>query len=139
MKIVISACLLGHKTRYDGQSKPVALPPRYAGAELVAFCPEVAAGFGVPRERIELRMIDGALRAIRVSDDADLTPALGAACEQFVASLKNSPTPVDLFIIKSRSPSCGLPSATHHSGIFATLLRHQFPDTPIIDETDVVR
>ena len=124
MRIIISSCLLGHKTRYDGKSKPVELPAELADAEIIHFCPEVAAGFGVPREPMEL-VGD---RAIRIRDRADMTPQLAAACEAFLAQLQ---TPPDLFILKSRSPSCGA------SGIWTAKIREKFPDTPVKDEAGI--
>jgi len=97
------------------------LPPVCEGAEIVAFCPEVAAGFGVPREKIEIR--DG--RAVRICDGVDVTPQLKTACDDFLASLA---APPDMFILKSRSPSCG----ADVRGIWAEAVRERFPDARIL-------
>ena len=49
-KVLVSACLLGEKCRYDGKSKPnekvIALSEKY---ELVPVCPEVEGGLSTPR------------------------------------------------------------------------------------------
>lgn len=54
-KILVSACLLGDKTRYDGKSNKFSfleeLSKKY---ELVPFCPEVEAGLSIPRSPAEI-------------------------------------------------------------------------------------
>ena len=51
-RILISACLLGAKVRYDGSDR-LCDDPRtarwQAEGRLVPFCPEVAGGFPTPR------------------------------------------------------------------------------------------
>lgn len=56
-KILISACLLGHPVRYNGSAKSVLHPILNRWLEqgrLVSTCPELAAGFGVPRPPAEI-------------------------------------------------------------------------------------
>ena len=56
IRIGISSCLLGNEVRYDGGHKR----DRYitdvldTHVEFVPVCPEVEAGFGVPRETLRL-------------------------------------------------------------------------------------
>lgn len=51
-KIFISACLLGHKVRYDGQGN---LQKFLLDSDnYVAFCPEVEGGLPIPREPAEI-------------------------------------------------------------------------------------
>ncbi|WP_456385894.1 DUF523 domain-containing protein [Profundibacter sp.] len=56
-KILISACLMGERVRYDGAAKPV-INAHLAGwrdqGRLLVFCPEVAGGFAVPRPPAEI-------------------------------------------------------------------------------------
>ncbi|HZH28770.1 MAG TPA: DUF523 domain-containing protein [Azospirillaceae bacterium] len=63
-RILVSACLLGHKVRYNGSDKPVAdarLEKWREEGRLVPICPELAAGFDTPRPPAELRgCADGA-------------------------------------------------------------------------------
>ena len=143
MRIVISACLLGLKTRYDGRAKPVELPAEFADAEIIPFCPEVAAGLGVPREPMTLA--DGG-RVVRICDRTDMTECLEKACAEFLAWLEAEDKPVDLFVLKSRSPSCGIAAPVRDAngaetgkaaGIWAAIVRKRFPDTPIKDETQI--
>lgn len=56
-RILVSACLLGQPVRYDGSAKAAAEPVlarwRQEG-RLVSVCPELAAGFAVPRPPAEI-------------------------------------------------------------------------------------
>ena len=106
-----------------------------AEMELVPFCPELAAGLGCPRPPIEL-VADGArVRALRVDRRGDATAALRAACEAQADALARAGG-VDGFVLKSRSPSCGLASPLHDMqgretgaapGLWAALARERFP------------
>lgn len=56
-KILISSCLMGQPVRYDGTAKTATNPhlARWqAEGRLVAFCPEIAGGFAVPRLPAEI-------------------------------------------------------------------------------------
>lgn len=56
-KILISACLLGQPVRYDGGAKSArhpALSRWQAEGRLVPVCPELSAGFPVPRSPAEI-------------------------------------------------------------------------------------
>jgi uncharacterized protein YbbK (DUF523 family) len=56
-KILFSACLLGHKVRYDGGHKALAddLPRQWhRQGRLILFCPETAAGLPTPRPPAEI-------------------------------------------------------------------------------------
>ena len=56
-RVLVSACLLGRKVRYNGSDKlsdhPV-LSRWQAEGRVVPICPEVAAGFGTPRPPAEI-------------------------------------------------------------------------------------
>ncbi len=56
-RVLLSACLMGRKVRYDGSDKldghPI-LERWHAEGRLVLICPEVAAGFGTPRPPAEI-------------------------------------------------------------------------------------
>lgn len=99
--ILVSACLLGFRCRYDGSATPAesvaALADRF---ELIPVCPEVLAGLPTPRlpaERLGTRVVR--------SDGADISAlfALGAEKTLRIASERG----VAAAILKSRSPSCG--------------------------------
>jgi uncharacterized protein YbbK (DUF523 family) len=113
MKLLISACLLGQKVRYDGGDKDcrgALLDELIKQDRVIAFCPEVAGGLPVPRLPAEIQNSDGAAvladRA-RVIDSAgnDVTQAFleGARLALQLARQHN----VKAAILKERSPSCG--------------------------------
>lgn len=113
--ILVSACLLGERVRYDGSAHTVPSPHlerwRKEG-RLVPICPEVLAGLPVPRPPAELQP-DG-----RVVDDAgaDLTEAFLRGAEITLALAEEAL----LAILKDGSPSCG--SARIHDGSFSGTL-----------------
>ncbi len=59
--IIISGCLAGLRTRYDGKAKP---HPRLREigerAILIPVCPEILGGMGIPRARCHFVGGDGA-------------------------------------------------------------------------------
>ena len=142
----------------SGRAVSASLPAR-PGIELVPFCPELAAGLGCPRPPIELVQGEGSppstastvqprgsvppIRVLRVDRQGDATDALLAACEAEADALARTGG-VDGFLLKSRSPSCGLASPLHDAagreigtapGLWAALARERFPDADFRDET----
>ncbi len=98
MYVLVSACLLGERVRYNGrdaQANSAVLERWRAEGRLVPFCPEVAGGLGVPRPPAEIQGGGG----------ADVTHAFerGArlALDEAVAH------DVRVAILKDGSPSCG--------------------------------
>ena len=114
LKIAVSACLLGHRVRYDGNEKKhslimdVFMNQLSDEVELIPFCPEVAIGLSVPRAKIQVvRDKDKKNRIIGVENHTlDYTEALESYSESF---LKEYPDIIH-FIVKSKSPSCGFQS-----------------------------
>ncbi len=101
MKILVSACLLGVKCRYDGgcqtDENVLKLAEKH---ELIPVCPELFGGLGFPRPPVEIRD-DGAV----TRDETDVTEAftLGAEETLRLARLLGCRCAV----MKERSPSCG--------------------------------
>lgn len=142
-----SACMLGTPCRWKGDSKPraaaLALAAR-SDVEVVPFCPESAAGLGCPRPPIELveDPAGGPPRVLRVDRTLDATDALAAACAEEADALAAGGG-VDGFLLKARSPSCGLAAPLHDEsgretgtapGIWAATARARFPDADFRDE-----
>lgn len=103
--VVVSACLVGARCRYDGGAKPAdAAVARVAGeAEILPLCPEVLARFGVPRPAITLSP-DG-----KFATDArgrDVTAELDAGAR--LAELFATEAGAARALLKERSPSCGV-------------------------------
>lgn len=99
---LVSACLLGVSCRYDGLSKPLPAPKRLAAVGLIPVCPEVMAGFGVPRPAIERRE-DG--RVVVCDTGEDVTERLEQAAYAIVELARAHG--VTTAWLKEYSPSCG--------------------------------
>lgn len=123
MKLLISACLLGQKVRYDGSDKDqrgTLLNELIEQGRVLAICPEVAGGLSVPRLPAEIQNADGAAilaGSARVLDSAgnDVTQAfLDGARQALQLAQRNN---VKVAILKERSPSCG--SQAIYDGTFS--------------------
>jgi len=133
-RVGISSCLLGERVRYDGGHKRNQWLADVAvrDVEWVAVCPEVEAGFGTPREPMDLvRMADGSIALITRETRRDATAQLRDFAVRRVEALANEA--LSGYVLKADSPSCGL-EAHPHRGIFADALVARFPDLPVEDE-----
>lgn len=100
-KILVSACLLGDKTRYDGESNYFPFLNELASKyELVPFCPEVEAGLSIPRSPAEI-----VRNEVFNKDGVNLTKVYNNSAEkayricQFLG--------IKIAILKDGSPACG--------------------------------
>ncbi len=126
MKILVSACLLGRKCKYNGgDNYNEALIGFCKGHEVVPVCPEAAGGLSVPRRPCEIA--DGIVRN-DIGESVDAAFRRGAA--RCLAIAKDEK--VELAILQSRSPSCGVGrvydgtftgTLIEGDGVFAGLLR----------------
>lgn len=100
-KILISACLVGDKTKYNGESNYNPLIRRLLEKyELVPFCPEVEGGLKTPRDPSEIK--DGRVFSSKGKDVTD-NFLLGAE-KAFNICLYLG---IRYAILKDNSPSCG--------------------------------
>lgn len=146
--IVISRCLGFDHCRYDGQivSFPLAEAMK-PFVELIDVCPEYDIGLGIPREPIlivEDTEADVSNRKlIQPATGIDLTDKMTSFSRFYLEKLDD----FDGFILKSKSPSCGIGTTkvfpdteteeyTHHegNGFFAETVVHRYPEIPVIDE-----
>jgi FdhD protein len=130
-RIGISACLLGEPVRYDGRHKRDAWLVDVLGpqVEWVSVCPEVEAGFGTPRETMELvHDASGRTALMTTETKRDVTDMLQRYAERRVDELSHAD--LDGYVLKADSPSCGLDGP----GLFAAVLTARMPDLPIVDE-----
>ena len=113
-KILISACLMGWKVRYDasdaGYDDP--LLDRWLGeGRLVTFCPEIAGGFPVPRPPAEIEDSRGgeAVLAgeshILENTGRDVTRYFRRGADLALETARTHG--IRLAILKEGSPSCG--------------------------------
>lgn len=111
-RILISACLAGIRSRYDGTSRDhPCLADLATRAVLIPVCPEILGGLGIPRPRCHFLNGDGrdvfAGRA-RVIDanGIDRTALFVRGAEETLRIVEL--TCPDLILFKEGSPSCGL-------------------------------
>jgi len=144
IRLGISSCLLGHEVRYDGGHKWDQYLVEVTGpqVEWVPICPEVEIGLGVPRPTIQLEGNSSNPRLIMPSTGDDLTGTMETYAREKVRELQN--LGLDGFILKSRSPSCGMEHVKVFNragiaeetavGAFARILMEMWPDLPVEDE-----
>jgi uncharacterized protein YbbK (DUF523 family) len=121
-QVLVSACLLGQRVRYNGRSADAndAILSRWVDeGRVVAFCPEVAGGLGVPRPAAEIDGGDGAAvidgRALVVTQErTDLTDRFLRGAQLALDAAKAQG--VRIAILKDGSPSCG--SLSIYDGTF---------------------
>jgi uncharacterized protein YbbK (DUF523 family) len=114
--VIVSACLLGVRCRYDGQDKQndAAVARTVGDAEIVPLCPEVLARFGVPRPSITLSA-NG--KQATDAKGRDVTAELEAGAR--LADLFASEAGAARALLKERSPSCGVSRIHGPAGIQA--------------------
>jgi uncharacterized protein YbbK (DUF523 family) len=140
----ISACLVGKAVRYDGCHKLDRFLIQALGkyVDFIPVCPEVEAGFGIPREPLRLVGDPGNPRLVTVYSKKDHTERMLAWAHRKVSELETKG--LCGFIFKSRSPSCGKSGvevfdekgipAKDGVGLFAKVFMEHFPLLPVEDE-----
>ena len=147
----MSACLLGERVRYDGQAKGISwIAETLTGeVEVVSICPEVGAGMPVPRPPIQIVDMPGrGLQLVEVDGERNHSEAMQSFTEGELRKLAAGP--IDGYIFKARSPSCGLrdtpqfasaasgePALRVGAGLWAASIRLQWPNLPCVDESEV--
>ena len=143
-KIGISSCLLGNEVRWNSGHKLDKYLTNTLGqfVEYVPVCPEVEAGFGVPRESFRLVGDPDAPRLITFKSKTDHTDRMVTWAKKRVRELEKE----DLcgFIFKSDSPSSGMIRVKVYNekgmphkvgiGIFARAFMEHFPLIPVEDD-----
>jgi len=114
MKVLISACLLGFNTRYDGKSKEdreLLKELLDKGIEFFPLCPEQLGGLPTPRESSEIEegftardVIEGKARVVTKSG-LDVTENFLRGANLVVDFCKG--VNITHAILTDRSPSCG--------------------------------
>jgi uncharacterized protein YbbK (DUF523 family) len=117
IQVLVSACLLGEKVRYNGADSLSAHPVLRRWLDegrVVPFCPELAGGLGVPRPPAEIQgkagrtggqaVLDGVAHIVTAMG-VDVTDAFvrGATLAADAARARG----VRVAILKDGSPSCG--------------------------------
>jgi uncharacterized protein YbbK (DUF523 family) len=134
---------MGDPVRHDGGHKhfPFVTDGLAGWADLVPVCPEVEFGLGIPREKIQLQASEGGtISLIEISTGTDLTAPMIRWAAERADALEG--LGLSGFVLKSRSPSCGLAAPVQGrrdpaAGLFAQVLVLAMGDLPIIEECDL--
>jgi uncharacterized protein YbgA (DUF1722 family)/uncharacterized protein YbbK (DUF523 family) len=107
--------------------------------DFISLCPEVEIGLGVPRQKLIVKETKDSKRLFQPDTDKDFTEKIIEFTDKALTYL----TEVDGFILKAKSPSCGVGSAKIYRdgaiigktyGFFADAIRKRFPYLPLEDE-----
>lgn len=141
--LVLSACLNLQPVRYNGEYvKDETVLKLREYCNIIPVCPEVEIGLGIPRDKIIVYIDENGYGLYQPSTDRELTTEMLEFSRKFIKNLED----VDGFLLKSKSPSCGVSNTsiykdkkgtklyTKGKGIFASALMEAFPDLPIEDE-----
>lgn len=110
--------------------------------EFLPVCPEVEIELGIPRDPIRIVEQTGVRRLVQPATDRDVSGVMSEFADLFLDSL----TAVDGFILKDRSPSCGIANVKvfaskeksaplgKGAGFFGEKVLTRFPYLPVEDE-----
>lgn len=124
-KILISACLIGDKCRYDGKDNLHPLIDKLLEKfELVPFCPEVEGGLKTPRDPSERNKL-----GVKMKSGRNVTPNFyrGADLAVNICLHLN----IKVAILKERSPSCGV-KKIHDGSFTGKLIKGQGVTTEVL-------
>ncbi len=141
--VVLSRCLELEPVRYNGQVIPYEFVRELEPwVTYVPVCPELEIGLGVPRDPIRIVAVGGEARLVQPDTGRDVTEAMRGFADEFLVELGE----VDGFILKNRSPSCGIndvktyqgfeksASATRGAGFFGGRVLELYPGLAVEDE-----
>jgi uncharacterized protein YbgA (DUF1722 family)/uncharacterized protein YbbK (DUF523 family) len=141
--VVVSACLGFRSCRYNGQTLPHPFIERLRRfVEFRPVCPEMEIGLGVPRDPIRIVLHDGQKLLIQPASGREVSSEMRSFSDGFLAPLQG----VDGFLLKNRSPSCGIgdvkiyqgtdpgAASTRGAGFFGEEVLLRFPGHPAEDE-----
>ncbi len=110
-KIIISACLIGEKCRYNGLgSKSEAVTDRFEADSRIQICPEQLGGLPTPRPAAEIvggdgeAVLNGRARVVTANGEDKTEAFLAGAYRALEIAQAHRATHA---LLKSKSPSCG--------------------------------
>jgi len=142
--IVVSKCLGFAACRWNAEIIKAGIIKKLEPyVNFIPVCPEVEIGLGIPRDPIQIVSIKGEEKLVQPASGNDLTEKMIQFRDSFLSSLNE----IDGFILKSRSPSCGIkdvkiypslekaePISANNSGFFSRKVIEMFPDLAIEDD-----
>lgn len=103
--VVVSKCLGFAECRYDGISIADNFVDNLKSyVNFIPVCPEVEIGLSIPRPQIKIVYTKCKRKLLQPATGKDITEKMTDFVNTFLSSLKD----IDGFILKSKSPSCGL-------------------------------
>jgi uncharacterized protein YbgA (DUF1722 family)/uncharacterized protein YbbK (DUF523 family) len=146
-RIVSSKCLEFEACRYNGaRITSDEVRQLFPHADFIPVCPEVEIGLGIPRNPIRILGPENR-RLVQPETGRDLTRDMNGFLDKFLKPLKTvGPDGIDGFILKYRSPSCGLKNVKvfaeaqsktptgKGAGFFGAAVMERFPGLAVEDE-----
>jgi uncharacterized protein YbgA (DUF1722 family)/uncharacterized protein YbbK (DUF523 family) len=141
--LVVSKCLGFESCRYNGgiqNDEFIKKLGKYV--DFISVCPETAIGLETPRDPIRIIQNKDGLALVQPKTGVDISKAMYEFSVEFISSLGD----VDGFILKSRSPSCGMKdvkiypngekggSSSKGKGFFAATAQEKLPHLAMEDE-----
>ncbi|MCF6249730.1 MAG: DUF523 domain-containing protein [Methylococcaceae bacterium] len=141
----VSACLLGQRVRYDGCDKYTSLIAEGLKqyCQLIAVCPEVEIGLGIPRAKIQLTQVGSIIKVLKTDElNVDVADQLAEFAVRFINQYSLSG-----LVLQDKSPSCGVGNTKLFSqsgeeigvssGIFAKTIMQLSPDLIVVQASQL--
>jgi uncharacterized protein YbgA (DUF1722 family)/uncharacterized protein YbbK (DUF523 family) len=142
-RLVASKCLGFEACRYDGgMISSDAVEQLREATDFLPVCAEMEIGLGVPRRFVRVIGVGPKARLVQPATGLDVTDKMNSFAGSHLSSLRD----IDGFILKSRSPSCGIKDVKHYTaaekgfaaetsaGLFGAAVLEAFPGTAVEDE-----
>lgn len=106
--ILVSACLLGQRVRYDGNHAQLndseLLIRLRAKFTVIPVCPEMLGGLATPRPAAEIQQHNGRIEVVDCDGKLETAAFIKGAKQACTIAIQHQATRV---LLKSKSPSCG--------------------------------
>lgn len=141
--VVVSKCLTFAACRYNGLivgSETIEALKKHV--DFIPVCPEMEIGLGLPRQPIRVVESKSNKRLLQPSSGLDMTGKMHDFSRRYLDELKEA----DGFLLKSRSPSCGIKDVKFYAGpehpvplgkargFFGQAVMEKFPGAAVEDE-----
>ncbi len=140
--LVISRCFV-EPVRYNGARISSDFMDRLKDhVSFIPVCPEMEVGLGAPRFPVRLVQKGEKVHMIQQRTEKDVTPDMLDFSENFIGGLND----IDGFVLKSKSPSCGIssvkiyasmekkPAIRRDNGLFAGAVKERYSFLPVESE-----
>jgi uncharacterized protein YbgA (DUF1722 family)/uncharacterized protein YbbK (DUF523 family) len=143
-RVLVSRCLTFDHCRWNGDIISSAFIEKLKTfVDFITVCPESDIGLGVPRKPVRLAYQGDEIVMIQHESANNCTADMNA----YSTKLFSSMLPVDAFLYKERSPSCGMSNVKIYArleegsavrimgrGLFAAAFKGVFPQMPVCSE-----